>query len=107
MHKKFNCLNQKGFTLIEIISVMIIMGVVASVSIQKFDIVSNSSWSSFDELKKSKLATCITKGHLFSQTKGVTRIFGDYSFADNGVDIESVGNTTIIPNNVIKDIKKI
>ena len=43
MHKKFNCLNQKGFTLIEIISVMIIMGVVASVSIQKFDIVSDSA----------------------------------------------------------------
>ena len=77
------------------------------VSVEWFDIVSNSSWSSFDELKKSKLATCNTKGHLFSQTKGVTRIFGDYSFADNGVDIESVGNTTIIPNNVIKDIKKI
>ena len=38
----------------------------------------------FDELKKSKLATCITKGHLLSQSKGVTRLFGDYSFADNG-----------------------
>lgn len=43
MHKKFNGLNQKGFTLIEIISVLIIMGVVASVSIQKFDIVSNNA----------------------------------------------------------------
>jgi prepilin-type N-terminal cleavage/methylation domain-containing protein len=40
MSKKMDCLNQKGFTLIELISVMIIMGVVASVSIQKFDIVS-------------------------------------------------------------------
>ena len=26
------------------------------------------------------------------QAKGVTRLFGDYSFADNGVDIESIGN---------------
>ncbi len=43
MHKKFNGLNQQGFTLIEIISVLIIMGVVASVSIQKFDIVSNNA----------------------------------------------------------------
>ena len=43
MSKKFDCLNQKGFTLIELISVMIIMGVVASVSIQKFDIVSHSA----------------------------------------------------------------
>jgi len=38
-----DCLNQKGFTLIELISVMIIMGVVASVSIQKFDIVSDTA----------------------------------------------------------------
>jgi prepilin-type N-terminal cleavage/methylation domain-containing protein len=43
MSKKRDCLNQKGFTLIELISVMIIMGVVASVSIQKFDIVSDTA----------------------------------------------------------------
>jgi prepilin-type N-terminal cleavage/methylation domain-containing protein len=36
-------LNQKGFTLIEMVSVMIIMGVVASVSIQKFDMVSDTA----------------------------------------------------------------
>jgi hypothetical protein len=65
------------------------------VSVEWFDIVSDSSWTSFDALKKSNLATCITKGHLLSQTKGVTRLFGDYSFAENGKDIESIGNTTI------------
>ena len=43
MSKKLNSLNQKGFTLIELISVMIIMGVVASISIQKFDIVSDTA----------------------------------------------------------------
>jgi prepilin-type N-terminal cleavage/methylation domain-containing protein len=43
MSKKIGCLNQKGFTLIELISVMIIMGVVASVSIQKFDILSDTA----------------------------------------------------------------
>jgi prepilin-type N-terminal cleavage/methylation domain-containing protein len=43
MGKKMDCLNQKGFTLIELISVMIIMGVVASVSIQKFDMVSDTA----------------------------------------------------------------
>ena len=77
------------------------------VSVEWFDIVSDSSWSTFDQVKKAKLATCITKGHLLSQTKGVTRLFGDYSFADNGVDIESIGNTTIIPNSVVKEIKKL
>jgi hypothetical protein len=56
---------------------------------------------------KSKLATCITKGHLLSQAKGVTRIFGDYSYNDNKTEIESIGNTTIIPNSVIKEIKKL
>ena len=43
MIKKFDCLNQKGFTLIELISVIIIMGVVASVAIQKFSRVSDSA----------------------------------------------------------------
>ena len=43
MSKKMTCLNQKGFTLIELISVMIIMGVVASVSIHKFGMVSESA----------------------------------------------------------------
>ena len=43
MSKKNGCLNQRGFTLIELISVMIIMGVVASVSIQKFDIISDTA----------------------------------------------------------------
>ena len=35
--------NQKGFTLIELVSVMVIMGVVASVSIKKFDLVSGNA----------------------------------------------------------------
>jgi prepilin-type N-terminal cleavage/methylation domain-containing protein len=43
MSKKMDCLNQKGFTLIELISVMIIMGVVASVSIQKFDVITDTA----------------------------------------------------------------
>ena len=72
-----------------------------------FDIVSNSSWTSFEELKNSELATCITKGHLFSQSKGITKIFGDYSLSEDKTKIESIGNTTIIPNSVIKQIKKI
>ncbi len=77
------------------------------VSVEWYDIVSDSSWSTFDQLKRAKLATCITKGHLLSQTKGVTRVFGDYSFGDDGKSIESIGNTTVIPNSVIKDIKKL
>ncbi len=43
MSQSLNGLNQKGFTLIELISVMIIMGVMASVSIQRFDILSDSA----------------------------------------------------------------
>lgn len=35
--------NHQGFTLIEMISLMIIMGVVASVAIQKFDILSDTA----------------------------------------------------------------
>jgi len=76
------------------------------VSVEWFDIVSDSSWSTFSDVKKAKLATCITKGHLLSQAKGVTRIFGDYSANEKG-EIEEIGNTTIIPNSVIVNIKKI
>ena len=43
MSKRLNGLNQNGFTLIELISVMIIMGVVASVSIQRFDLLEDSA----------------------------------------------------------------
>ena len=77
------------------------------VSVEWYDIVSDSSWSSFTDVKKAKLATCITKGHLLSQAKGVTRIFGDYSFNDSKTEIETIGNTTLIPNTVIKEIKKL
>ena len=70
------------------------------------DIVSESGWQDIDNLKDQKLATCVTKGHLLSQTKGVTRIFGDYSTNDKN-EIEQIGNTTIIPNSVIVSIKKI
>ena len=77
------------------------------VSVEWFDIVSDSSWNSFEQVKKAKLATCITKGHLLSQAKGVTRIFGDYSYNDNKTEIETIGNTTLIPNSVIKEIKKL
>jgi prepilin-type N-terminal cleavage/methylation domain-containing protein len=35
--------NQHGFTLIEMISVMIIMGVIASVAIQKFEVLSDTA----------------------------------------------------------------
>ena len=70
------------------------------------DIVSESGWQDIDNLKDQKLATCVTKGHLLSQTKGITRIFGDYSTNDKN-EIEQIGNTTIIPNSVIVSIKKI
>ena len=75
------------------------------VSVQWFDICSDSSWQSIPAAQAAKLPVCVTKGHLLSQTKGITRIFGDYSENDDG-SIE-IGNTTIIPQSVIIDIKKL
>jgi hypothetical protein len=72
------------------------------------DITSDASWQSVDHLAKANLSPCVTKGHLLSQSKGVTRIFGDYSLKnqDSG-EIDEIGNTTIIPNSVITKIKKL
>ena len=76
------------------------------VQIKWYDIMSESLWISIEDAKKMKLPTCTTKGHLLSQIKGVTRVFGDYAEDENG-DIDELGNTTIIPTSVIVDIKKI
>ena len=77
------------------------------VAVYWLDICSDASWQSIESSKKSKLPTCVTKGHLLSQKGGITRIFGDYSYNDNKTEIETIGNTTLIPNSVIKEIKKL
>jgi hypothetical protein len=76
------------------------------VEVKWLDICSDSSWQSLKQLQEAKLPTCVTKGHLLSQAKGITRIFGDYSEKEDGT-IEEIGNTTIIPNTVIIGISKI
>jgi hypothetical protein len=70
------------------------------------DIESNSAWQSLKELDNAKLPVCHTKGHLYSQKNGITRVFGDYSKDDDN-NINEIGNTTIIPTSVIVDIKKL
>lgn len=76
------------------------------VSVSWKDIISDSSWQSTKNLQQQELPTCVTKGHLLSQTKGVTRIFADYSLDDDG-NLDELGNTTCIPNSVIVDVEKI
>jgi len=71
------------------------------------DITSESGWQSIEDVKKSKIAICITKGHLITRSKGITRIFGDYAFSEDKKDIAEVGNTTLIPNGCIIDLKYI
>jgi hypothetical protein len=70
------------------------------VEVKWLDICSDSSWQGLKQLQEAKLPTCVTKGHLLSQAKGITRIFGDYSEKEDGT-IEEIGNTTIIPNTVM------
>jgi hypothetical protein len=78
------------------------------VEIKWLDITSDSAWQGIDDLNNAKLPICTTKGHLLTQAKGITRVFGDYALKDEktGV-IDEIANTTLIPNSVIIDIKKI
>ena len=78
------------------------------VAVYWLDICSDASWQSMESCKKSKLPVCVTKGHLLTHRVGITRIFGDYSLADEETGkIDEIGNSTIIPNTVIVEIKKI
>jgi hypothetical protein len=42
---------------------------------------------------------------LYSVKNKITRLFADYSLKDG--EIDEVGNTTLIPNSVILDVKKV
>ena len=72
------------------------------------DIISDSAWQNIITFAKAKLPICVTKGHLLSQAKGLTKIFGDFALKDRADgEIEEIGNTTIIPNSVICKITKL
>jgi hypothetical protein len=78
------------------------------VEIKWYDITSDSAWQSIDDLLIAKLPICTTKGHLLTQSKGITRVFGDYALKDEKTgQIDEIANTTLIPNSVIIEIKKI
>ena len=78
------------------------------VEIKWLDITSDSSWQGIDNFLNVKLPICTTKGHLLSQNKGLTRVFGDFALKDEKTgQIDEIANTTIIPNSVIIEIKKI
>jgi hypothetical protein len=78
------------------------------VEIKWIDITSDSSWQDIENFLKVKLPICTTKGHLLSQSKGLTRVFGDFALKDEKTgQIDEIANTTIIPNSVIIEIKKI
>tara|TARA_R110000796_G_scaffold49359_1_gene117829 strand:+ start:182 stop:532 length:351 start_codon:yes stop_codon:yes gene_type:complete len=78
------------------------------VEIEWADIEGDAGWSDTRALNKSKLPICVSRGYLVSQTKGVTRLFGDYiRTKDKTTEFETIGNTTIIPTSVIQNIKKL
>ena len=77
------------------------------VEVRWADVVSDSGWQSVADVHKAKLPECVTKGHLLSQSKGITRIFGDFSKGKEEGSMEELGNTTLIPNSIIISIKKI
>ena len=77
------------------------------VEITWLDIEGDAGWSNTKDLNKEKLPTCVSKGYLLSQSKGITRIFTDYILNKDKPTFDTIGNTCIIPTAVIKSIKKL
>ena len=78
------------------------------VEIKWLDIVSDSSWISCKDLSKMSLPVCVIKGHLYSTSKGVTRVFADYNLLNQEQGtIDDVAQVTIIPSSVIVEIKRL
>ena len=48
------------------------------VEVHWLDIVGETGWQTFEQLKKSQLGRMVSRGWLVSRGKGVTRIFADY-----------------------------
>tara|TARA_R100000234_G_scaffold46829_1_gene27992 strand:- start:14521 stop:14814 length:294 start_codon:yes stop_codon:yes gene_type:complete len=79
----------------------------AMVEVTWIDPVSDSSWLSKEELLSMKPGLCKTTGRVLKKDRYHIRIFGDWQLDDEGENISSVGNVTVIPNVLIKDIKVI
>jgi len=77
------------------------------VEVRWLDIEGDDGWSTLDILAKEKLPVAVSKGYLFSQEKGVTRLFRDYIEHKEKAIMEDIGSTVIIPTSVIVSIKKI
>jgi len=77
------------------------------VEVRWVDIEGDDGWSTLDILAKEKLPVAVSKGYLFSQEKGVTRLFRDYIEHKEKAIMEDIGSTVIIPTSVIVSIKKI
>lgn len=77
------------------------------VEVRWLDVVSDSSWQSIVSVNEAKLPECVTKGHLLSQSKGITRIFGDFAKGKTDGSVEELGNTTLIPSSIIISITEI
>jgi len=78
------------------------------VEVQWTDIISDSGWQNVASFTKAKLPICVTKGHLLSQAKGLTKVFGDFALKNQETgEIDEIGNATIIPTSVIIKIMKL
>ena len=77
------------------------------VEVRWLDIDGDDGWSTLDILRKEKLPIAVSKGYLFSQKGGVTRLFRDYIESKEKPTMEDIGSTVIIPTSVIVSIRKI
>jgi prepilin-type N-terminal cleavage/methylation domain-containing protein len=90
MKKRHSLRNQKGFTLIELVSIMIILGVLGSVAIRKYDNLTNTANESVlavtvEELNARESLICANMANMKISNEGYT----------NDTDVYTALNTDI------------
>jgi hypothetical protein len=73
------------------------------VEVEWIDIVSDASWQSLKDLEKAQPARVITKGHLFSDGKGLVKVFSNETLLERRLKLYRPLSAITDPRSLVPD----